>query len=763
MKMIETLFYLMLTASLASIVIILLLLVIRKLLYKRLSPRIFHVLWFLVLIKLLVPIAPQSPVSLFNLVPHDLQELSIGPKGNAEEQPVSSQTGYEASPALMSTAADDFAPAPAPKLTEQPSVPAKPSPQTDTYADKRYEPYKLLTIGSLVWVAGLLSLSMYYLFVTLRFNRQVGASRMLDNHEVLSILEVCKEKLGITAAIPIYETDRLHSPCIYGLTKPKIYLPADIVTIADSRQLTHILLHELTHYKRRDLWFHFVWTWTAVLHWYNPFVWLSMKKMKADREVACDAGVLEVLGEQEASSYGRTLLMLSRLFARSASPQVNLSPFFENHKEMKRRITMIAKFKKGTYKLSAAAIILVLALSAVMLTNASENAKSAEAEAASGIASKQGSPSTFQFQRLNDWAKWFNNLERANEFAGFSFKVPDFLPDGYQLSSIYVDENYVNRTDNQVTINFVSNHGQEDEKQFEVIASMGNLLNGALSQLLQGSETRKIPGPTWGAAQPQTYIQDEVTYANIRGILVTTVQKYENHEPEIEKAFFWRDDTIYYAIRFYSEDHTLEEGLPRNRRTISQTELETILQSFQYPQHIQHVRYDGKGNSFPIYGEQDLQQAEQLLGFKVKYPFAILNNELKLVDLVMLQAGDQNTGYSFRHTVNAVRNSYLSLDDPKKGSLTVYQSKSPLIDGSQLTQIRTLDVNGLRISVYKDDRHVYGGPYYRDADKTEILTKSYYLWEQNGIYYAANLDDRDMKEEDHEKLIKAFLLAPQRG
>lgn len=72
MKSIDTFFLLFLAASLASTVILLLLLLARKLFLKRLSPRILHALWFIVLIKLLVPFAPQSPVSLFNLIPQAL-------------------------------------------------------------------------------------------------------------------------------------------------------------------------------------------------------------------------------------------------------------------------------------------------------------------------------------------------------------------------------------------------------------------------------------------------------------------------------------------------------------------------------------------------------------------------------------------------------------------------------------------------------------------------------------------------------------------
>lgn len=228
------------------------------------------------LIKLLVPIAPQSPVSLFNFVPHDIN----WPKWSAE-QPISSENKMEPSLTIKnSETTTNVNPAPILMQSEGPSSIVNPPLQTYTYEEQDNR-QKMLTIGSIVWIVGILSLSTYYLFVVLRFKKRVGVSCKLENYEVLSILEACKKKLGITKTIPIYETTRLHSPCIYGLMKPRIYLPADIVTIADSRQLMHIILHELTHYKRTDLWFNFLWTLAAVLHWFNPFVWLSMKKIKS--------------------------------------------------------------------------------------------------------------------------------------------------------------------------------------------------------------------------------------------------------------------------------------------------------------------------------------------------------------------------------------------------------------------------------------------------------------------------------------------------
>lgn len=735
MSRLESIFSLMLTASLASTAILLVLLLLRKLLVKRLSPKTLHVLWFLVLVKLLVPIAPQSPVSLFNLMPQAVHDVSW--ESDSESSRDTVKNSEEASPVSD----------PVPNQTEElvsAGASANPPPQANAY-EKDRDGLNRLTIGSLVWLGGLIVLSLYYLLVTLRFRKKVGASRKLDNQEALSVLEACMEKLNISITIPVYGTTSLHSPCIYGLTKPRIYLPEDIVTIADSRQLTHILLHELTHYKRKDLWFNCLWTLAVLIHWYNPFVWLAMRKMKADREVACDAGVLEVLGERESPSYGMTLLMLSRLFSRASSPRVNLSPFFENKNEMKRRITMIAKFRKGSYKLSAVAILLVLSLSAVMLTNASETAKSADSVANSSL----------KIERLNDWAKWFNNLERANDYSGFRFKVPDYLPEGYRLENVVVEENYVNRTDNLAFFTFVSNFGKEDRRVIELVASKGNILS--THDLVWG--TGNIAPYSWGAAQALTYRHDEVTLANIQGTLVTQKQNYERHEPETAKSFVWQDEGVWYAINYYSENHTLKEGHPLHWRNISQDELEKIVQSMTFPEQIRHVSYDGKGNSFPLYDETDLREAKDILGFKVKFPLELSNNQLRLIDSKLLKAGDQNTGYSFRPNADAIRNSYRVPYDSKGGELNdelgLYQSKVPLVDVAKLSFIRALDLNGVEVSVCEDTKNVYD-EYQRSSTK-DTRSQTYYLWKQDGIYYTAVFLGLDKNREEN---IKTLILAP---
>jgi bla regulator protein BlaR1 len=161
----------------------------------------------------------------------------------------------------------------------------------------------------------------------------------------------------------------IKSPGILGVIHPAIYLPEDIQTQVNPEQLKHILLHELAHYKRGDLICNLFSLLAAAIHWFNPLVWLAVKEMRQDREVACDTFVMEILGEPHAIPYGMTILDLSRTFS-GIHRRANLISFNESNGQVERRIKMIKRFKTGSYKLSVMAVILCLAVGAVILTDA---------------------------------------------------------------------------------------------------------------------------------------------------------------------------------------------------------------------------------------------------------------------------------------------------------------------------------------------------------------------------------------------------------
>ncbi|WP_341282670.1 M56 family metallopeptidase [Paenibacillus sp. FSL H8-0537] len=727
MKYLETVFSLLFTASAVSTVILFILLLIRKLFQKHLKPRVIHILWFIVLIKLLVPIAPQSQLSLFNVLPKTFPlewnsvqkstqltpftKIGTDTEINSNDMDINKQP-----PKFITNQADE---------TES-SVPTRSS---QDHISESTDGMTWLSIGSLVWLIGLLCLGGYYLFSALIFRKIVGNSVKIEEAEVLMALEACKQKLIIKKRIYVYETSHLRSPCLYGLWRPRIYLPEDISTIADSNQLTHILMHELIHYKRKDLWFNSLWALSVGMHWYNPLVWLSVRKMKADQEVACDARVLEALGEHEALSYGRTLLMLSRLFSHSPSSRVNLSYFGDNKNEAKRRMIMIAKFKKGSYKLSAAAILSVIVLSAILLTNASDPEKGAELD----MVTQAAIPSLDLYPMYNDSFRWFHSLDRALDFPKYNFKIPDYLPEGYQFENVLYSKNFTSANDTNLidvaSITFVANFGKKNKQIIEVKASIGN------GNLLEHNQLRGAAQYPQSANETPQYRQETMTIGDVKGTLFTDKRR-DKQRPETGTSFYWQDDNIWYAIDYYSE-------------YISQEELTKMVKSFVIPQKVQHVRYDGAGNSFPLYDEKDLLAAENILDFTVKIPLELPG--LKLSGSILLRAGDQNTEYAFRQATDALWTNYRASYDSSiyniEDTFSLYQSKEPLFDTSKLTLTRNLEINGVEISAYEDKNQIYVSP-----------TTPYYLWKQDNIYYTAVFSGMDKYQEDN---LKAMISAPK--
>lgn len=109
--------------------------------------------------------------------------------------------------------------------------------------------------------------------------------------------------------LPVYLTEAVPTPCVFGFFRPAIYLTPEVAK--DPRVRTHVLEHELTHYRHLDHIWSVLRSLCLVLHWYNPLVWVAAKVSRADAELACDEGAMARLGESQRGDYGRTLIGLT--------------------------------------------------------------------------------------------------------------------------------------------------------------------------------------------------------------------------------------------------------------------------------------------------------------------------------------------------------------------------------------------------------------------------------------------------------------------
>lgn len=156
----------------------------------------------------------------------------------------------------------------------------------------------------------------------------------------------------------IYLSDKITSPAVYGIIKPRIILP----TAYADKDIELILLHEKMHIRRADN----LWRVLAFLvvsaHWFNPLCWVFLRLFLTDIELSCDECVLAKLGDDRSKEYARLLL------ESKESANVFTSAF--GGAKIRIRIENILSFKKLTWISLIVFLTLLTAIFYVLLTNA---------------------------------------------------------------------------------------------------------------------------------------------------------------------------------------------------------------------------------------------------------------------------------------------------------------------------------------------------------------------------------------------------------
>lgn len=743
MSALEAIFLLLLQASIGSSALIALVLLLRRWREGRLLPRVMPLLWLLVLVKLLVPALPETPFNLFRVVPALVQEASSA----VSEAPAESAASGPASLPAAAQPADPGAEASAISTadSDKPTAAAAPDPAASALS-------LWLTLGALVWLAGMLALGGTGLYAALRFRRILTHAVPVQAASVLFALEACRQRLDIRRRIGLYELPGRAGPFVYGWMRPAVYMPAGFAAEADSRQLTHVLLHELIHVKRKDVWVGALWAAVAAIYWFNPFVWLALRSMKADREIACDAGVLDALGEREGSSYGMTLLQLARRPGPRPAPGLPFALFPQKRGELKRRIAMIARFREGSYRLSFPIIVLALAASAVLLMMASaplQGPKTLETVSAKG---DSRGPGSLGITRNMDDFKWFSSLDRLRVHTNFDFKVPDDLPQGYKMSYLNVDQAVRKEEKDRVTVGFVSmSPAAGYVPRFELKASLNDLRE---TYRVQPGEEFWTNAPAMrGKPEPIAFRHEPAEFAGIQGTLVTEVQNYAWHLPEHAKTFIWKDGDVWYALDYFSENHSQKEGTPQHWMNLSDAQRDQVLRSFVWPDQVKATDYSGAGEPFPLYDTEDLDAATKILGFEPMLPKTIMTEKLTLDNAVMLQRGGRNISYPSLIVSDSLESTYRAPSNAPIGdrndTVSFYQGSGPLVEADKLIPPSRISLHGMDLLVVKDSNSATN-PYGFDKGYNDDRTHTYYIWESGGRHYVAFF--RGMDEFHHEVL-----------
>ena len=99
-------------------------------------------------------------------------------------------------------------------------------------------------------------------------------------------------------------SDEINTPGIAGVFNPRLMLPRSCVDKLNERELRCVLMHELFHYRRGDLFLHHALLLICYLHWYNPVVWLALRQFTKEMEKACDLEVVDSFCSGSPTDYG---------------------------------------------------------------------------------------------------------------------------------------------------------------------------------------------------------------------------------------------------------------------------------------------------------------------------------------------------------------------------------------------------------------------------------------------------------------------------
>lgn len=372
------LFIVCLSLSLAATVIAGLIYVVQKVANKRLTQTWKYYIWLIVLLRLVIPVAPEgsiigtlfSPLQEQNLASDSLVPVLNETRQLQEDKHTSALEITTPTPATSGSASSVGS------VTSASPTSSVTSPASSTTGVSSLSSTLWMTL-SIMWLVGAGLLFSWKIVGYLRFKRKLNTQQVaVKNEFILSALAIAKQKKGIYLDVPVFQNPLITSPMLVGLQKPCIVLPQREFT---EQQLDYIFLHELTHLKRGDLWLKWMAQLTLCLHWFNPIIYKLVKQFNQACELSCDEAVIKGMNVQQKQGYGETLIALAASKQASGAFVGTMSTEKNN---LKDRLTSIMQSENSRKPrlISMLAISLVLIVSTIFVGSATPSIKASQVD-----------------------------------------------------------------------------------------------------------------------------------------------------------------------------------------------------------------------------------------------------------------------------------------------------------------------------------------------------------------------------------------------
>ena len=312
-------------------------LLFRFILKNRISPKLQYLMWWLLILRLLMPVTPDIGLH-FNL-----QDMLLKQAHQAElPTPAPVLDVAPASVPNTQSSYESVAPAVQPNTDVAPSQHVNPAKSTDWYS-----------IVFVVWLLGAIGFLGWLIFVKLRYYESLQHLMAGGPREVYELYDRCCKELGVKP-LPLWIVNKSMSPGIAFFGEPVLLVPLSLC--GDESRLRFALLHELTHKKRGDHYMTLLLNILRAVYWFDPVVHFAFSELRADMESACDSDVLAYIGHEQKRGY---LTVILDMFSYDTEPILGMSQI-RSKRMAKRR--MKGAFMKNRTSPAFRAITLCIAL-----------------------------------------------------------------------------------------------------------------------------------------------------------------------------------------------------------------------------------------------------------------------------------------------------------------------------------------------------------------------------------------------------------------
>ena len=312
-------------------------LMFRFILKNRISSKLQYLMWWLLILRLLMPVTPDIGLH-FNL-----QDMLLKQAHQAElPTPAPVLDVAPASVPSTQSSYESVAPAVQPDTDVAPSQHVNPAKSTDWYS-----------IVFVVWLLGAIGFLGWLIFVKLRYYESLQHLMAGGPREVYELYDRCCKELCVKP-LPLWIVNKSMSPGIAFFGEPVLLVTLSLC--GDESRLRFALLHELTHKKRGDHYMTLLLNILRAVYWFDPVVHFAFSELRADMESACDSDVLAYIGHEQKRGY---LTVILDMFSYDTEPILGMSQI-RSKRMAKRR--MKGAFMKSRTSPAFRAITLCIAL-----------------------------------------------------------------------------------------------------------------------------------------------------------------------------------------------------------------------------------------------------------------------------------------------------------------------------------------------------------------------------------------------------------------